>query len=854
MAGGYFEAEQPVGFDDGGDLFQATETLRHQLDKVARHILAARKGDARPDSHGAMVFLVSGPWGSGKSSALRYIQDYVAAEAGGDVAFAWYRAPLYQANPGAVRASLLFEVITALQRRPPGTHAGPDPATLAYRELTGKDFTFPPGMPKEQALPILTQRLLAQALDSSINAGTVVEAWLARYQTLTSDPPLTTVLLVDDLDRCDSTKFVKELLVATNYWSDIPNHFFILAADESRVRHALGEHVVGAPESPDHGLAKYVHLSVRLPATIPSREHAISLFRRYLGNVELAGEVRDLLTAELDAAPGSKVGMLDPLLWGCTPRTLKERFNSLLATLAPPDAAAAGTGSVVALAQDTLKRQVVRTRWPNEYASHLRPVELGQWPQSLWLRHLVDVGKRSLAQHPIEDGSDDLHPQQEAVLSLARESGLDLHGTDPLLALYLASEPRAPGSWYQLPGESEPLPLDPIPRDPDWAGGGGSREPGSIRQTPTGTKLRDIEMEPVPADGGMPDEREAQLYLLAAKSELPDVAGMLAAFQQAAPALTDLPPPADRWAPLLGNVALRMARHGRVREALFLHRLAMQCDPSHSNVVHNFVDFVLDNRLEEYYDVASEELVRFEAGDQLPFRTRLYRYRIEQRTGRAGSREVPEFDVLAREAITDHTAASRAEFVDLLRLGQTLARYELLPDLSAALLRYERGELREQAGTVRILADALAAAPDRTNEEYACELYRFLLRSGMVNELSPLNQSDTLQNLATLLASRKLPRPAGYLLWQAYQLEQTPRTDLRIKLARSYNELGDPATAAALLDEGQVTQLSDPPARPPFPQPLLPEHPPAQEWLREQFPDAPYGEPMLDELWEAPPD
>ncbi|MGO9958592.1 MAG: P-loop NTPase fold protein, partial [Solirubrobacteraceae bacterium] len=85
-----FIAEEPVGAN--ADVIFSGNPLGRQLTRIAHHIIQASRGTAPSPS---ITFLVSGSWGSGKSSALRYIRDAIQTAVPDEIVFASYPAPLY---------------------------------------------------------------------------------------------------------------------------------------------------------------------------------------------------------------------------------------------------------------------------------------------------------------------------------------------------------------------------------------------------------------------------------------------------------------------------------------------------------------------------------------------------------------------------------------------------------------------------------------------------------------------------------------------------------------------------------------------------------------------------------------
>jgi hypothetical protein len=825
---GYYLEERPVGLE-GVHLLEATQGLRDRLDRVCNHIVEAA---TEASSQRAMTFLVAGAWGTGKSSALKYLEEKVTESAGREVVFARYQAPLYEASPGSVRASLLFEVIMALQDRP-GTANGlakVGPGELVIRAILGNDQgpLHQDADIRQELGRIYTQRLLAEALNNSVAAGMVLEHWLTRYRELTSDPKVTTVLLVDDLDRCKSTEFIKEVLVATNYWSYLTNHFFVLAADEARIRQALAEHLVAAPTAPDHGLAKYVHVTVNLPDVIPKGQAAAKLFRSYLNQVKVSTAFRDALNRHLDAADTS-LSVLYPLLNNCTPRMLKERFNSLAATL----------GDNETVSNWVLKRACLEICWPAEFRSHIAPAELGEVAQVAWCQHLVTLGEAAQ-----NSSRNDIHAQEVTFIEMAKASGLVLDNADPVLALYLAA---APAWTTQTPGKAE---LSIAGLRP--ASGGTSAISDARESTPKlqVTDFRDLVDQSIGVLSSEPLVARAEF--LAEIARIGDRQAALRTFDEVVSVLRTLEKPVQEVAPAIGNAALRFASMGLFPQSVELHYHAVRANPRHANVCQNFVDFIIDHEVENLYDLAEELLERLMTDPEMqtwkPLRTRILRLNLDGLLGNVANIS-DELDALTSVVLGPDSQASTGELADLLPLVREARRYELVEPICSAILAMEVGDLHAQTETLRLAADALATSSAAEDEEYAAALYIFMLSSGLIHQLARADRSDTLANLSSLYSSRGQEGPAAFLVWITVRgidpFDEKP--GLKTRLARSLNRLGFSEAAKDVLEDRVPAEF---PARITFSKPILPPSPKAERWLKAHFEEESYGEGVLPEIWQ----
>lgn len=823
----YIEEDIPVGRVEATALFDSTVGLIPRLARIGDQILASA---ARPDVRGT-TWTVTGPWGTGKSTALRYVRECILDAVGDQPPpiFVDFPAPLYA--QGSARAGLMLETYLAAEQwlhDHLGDSLGEGPQSVTSTAIDA--LRVQPGSMAghfdAEVARLKAQGELADALRRSIDAGLTFEQRLPEIIRAKTGLTPPTVILIDDLDRPTDSAYVRDVLVAANYWTQLANHFVVIAADEDRIRAALAEQLGPANGAADAGLSKYVQVTVRLPPAIVSPAAAAALLRNYVERNSLAAAMQELLVGELgkvdgDARTSADRGLLGPLVEPCVPRELKERFNELVSVL----------GGAQEPSTQVVQRAVLETRWREVFRTRVEPAELGRdRVQHSWCAHLVDLAELVRADAPRTDQ----RTQVAMLLDVARLSGLSIDEGEAAMGLYLAANPP---SWL---GRAQPA-LTPL---------GGPLGP---RMSPE-LIARDF----APADAALPDipgmvsqNLRDRLIDLRTAAEARDARRMKAAFDEIVPSIEALDDIPSELAPVLGNLALRFASLEMPQQALRLHICAMRADPDHINVSQNLVDYVLDKEIRPYYDGCAAILDHIEsipAGrNWKPHRTRLLRLRLAVATGRPP--EHADVTELVEGAVAEGSVWGPAELVDLLNVADALKRYELVDGIGGALIRSEAGDLYEQTRSLRAIADTIANSDDPRDEDFGAEIYLFLLRSGLVERFTAQNQAETMTNLATLLRGRDQRRPAAYLEWEAYRRHQTP--ELALRLARALNELGDTETGRAML-EGRIAVPERPPAEPPFRQPLLPVNERAREFCRRHFPEESYGPPVLPALEEAP--
>lgn len=810
-----YQQERPAG-EQAARLFETIPGLLDQLNRIVEQVVTSAH---QPDEARSITFLVSGDWGAGKSTALEYIEWAVRRATGpsrllGGTVFTWYHAPLFENHDAGARATLLLEVVKTLsdhrraemrrrdQEPRPDDESYPDIATFLLNALEIEAFEPSADVDPEDrrgvALLNRTLRLSRHLTDEAV-AGLALEHWLPRYHEETAAPRLTTVVLIEDLDRCNSSEFIKDVLVATRHWARATNHYFVIAADEARVRKALAGELPSADTAPDGGLGKYVHVRVRIPAEIPDiSEGARMLFREWVDDAELKSEnVRVRLRRQLEGGGG----LLQPLLTGCSPRVLKERFNSLVAEL----------GNTTDAADERLRTAVLRIRWPKAFETRLDPALLGEEPVALaWCRHLAALGR--LVEESPPPG--DRRSRAEMVATYAAASGLHLDGIDPELGLYLAT----------IPLLTESLAVTPLPTV--------SRRPSAADGTAA------------PA----PDLFTA-LSVLSRSLDVGAVDEMQAAYRDVAAVLEHRMAPAN-LAPLLGEVARRFAEHDEdfLVEALELYRWAAKAGET-LDATLPYVRFVLDGGLAEEHELCRVVLDRVApVADSVAGADRDRMLLLDLRLHQAQQLPLPagELEALVAHAGMASEPWSAADLRELLRLAAREQQHELLVPITNQLLDSRREDLTARLSSLLLLAELLDGGTDAGGHDLATELYLFTLRSGLARRLDPQRRAGILTVLARRLMRRRSHGPAGWLLWHAHEIWQDDAT--RSWLAVCYQNLDRRDTADALRDGAEVPAV--PPAQPPFRLEQLALGDRAAGLADRWFPAEVRGRPLLPDLWE----
>ncbi len=156
---------------------------------------------------------------------------------------------------------------------------------LAYKILEGfpadygnqllEDLGYSDNTPGS-ARTVKSELFLRQRLRELASVGPSFEEWIFRafsdYRaeaTEGSSSPYSHVhvQLIDDLDRC-TEDYTADVLASLNFWSALPNLFFVVAADESHLQRSAQKATDLLERYPGEALEKFVHFQLRLPALI----------------------------------------------------------------------------------------------------------------------------------------------------------------------------------------------------------------------------------------------------------------------------------------------------------------------------------------------------------------------------------------------------------------------------------------------------------------------------------------------------------------------------------------------------------------------------------------------------------
>lgn len=228
---------------------------------------------------------ISGPWGSGKSTVLRLIENELSARTTtqDDQQVLIVRSEPWRYDPAVgAKATLIGEVLAALQAELDRRGGSYDRAEGALKRLA-KRVNWMRALKIAAKTSITLQlpsiddlsSLVSEDNDDGESESRTLDEFRTEFAALLTDNDLShvrrVVVLVDDLDRC-LPEAVVDTLETMRLFLSVPKMSFVIAADEERVADSLR---VRYPKSdqPDQGeepaklyLHKIVQTTLRLPA------------------------------------------------------------------------------------------------------------------------------------------------------------------------------------------------------------------------------------------------------------------------------------------------------------------------------------------------------------------------------------------------------------------------------------------------------------------------------------------------------------------------------------------------------------------------------------------------------------
>lgn len=786
-------------------LFGTRTDFQRALERVVEHITTAicREREVVP----AMTFALHAPWGSGKSTALDFIQHLVLAKVGERAVVRFGRLEASRWHRGVdARSALAYTVARAFA----GQNAESAAALLTLvTNLSAEDGGRLPAAGRGAQLAMTTA--LVRLLDGPAGTTPMLEDWLAAEVSADNS---WYVILIDDVDR-SSPEFTAALLQACTHWATNDGgadgrlgsrFFFIVASGEEHLLEAM-EHVPGGRDRPQEALQKYVQLRVDLPTFFSTH---VEIAQFLAGVIDAGGPVAPgTVAAEVRARLGEVIaspartgtmwwdeptaGVLAPALRvdRATPRRAKDDLNRLLREYPRTSMDLAA-----------VKKAVIRAFWPDFWWDYLYSLQgdaaSADQVKLARARAVREVGRQF--QRLWEQPTDKLREAFDA--SLAAISGGEgelAERFDPHLAIYLSLRPLEPpdDQLGMIPARDAEdrgrLPAEHVRALPTGgdklADESGTRPESSVRDW--GSEALRLYLESEQA-GDDPDGRVRGL------ASLERLAGLAErGFLTESSAIT------------IGNAAVNAESWRDLGLARRLYEHALRLDPMRWGVAQNYVDFIVGSRQEALFPRAEELLARLRGPGAAyrPDRTEALGVRL------ATARDSTADASTAVEHAVERIRAQRTldSLLSQVRLLRETGAYDQLV-AAGRLVAEHAGSDADRYTVLRVLADSLANSQDNAHKTVSADLFRYLLRSGLACLAGSTASEDAdaiRHNLATLY-NRLDQKPAAMAIWR--DLYGTGRADDIVRrsfaLALSDGDSEHQRAALAVL-EGQPISLPD---------------------------------------------
>lgn len=804
-----FSPQLPERFEHSAALYESHHEFRASLEKIANHIV----GDGAP-----MTFAFYGEWGTGKSTALEYLQGLIR-KLDKEVTFSWCQAPLW-ARYQDERSALALQILRGVEHGIPANVADMLAGLLKY------DLGVAKGQSEPDDYDLAASLALLKVLESIPHAPPVVEDWIRRF--IAHNGPIRHVVMLDDLDRCDP-EFISRLLKATNHWTAEIDHgesrgasiYFVLACQEDILVRSQSQ---GEVKDPRQSLEKYVHVTVGIPRLLNGPVDTADYLRMLVGRLSgLPTVARDRLVAMIDASARSYPdGLFAPLLRvadpSTTPRAVKTRLNLTLTEM-----------DYDQLEDETLvKEWVIKAFWPDFWTNQYRtlvtrfqdPVLSDQrspssgeventrvktLPSDLLAARFQPIQTVGARLKGLLDMSDDA--LAEALVHVGAEVRADLTDVRPQLAIYLASNPP----WPAMPFTSEAgaFPSDGHSRTgrsyADESLGlatSGQNVPPEflVRDASSANTSQETQGAPPTLGADLPSDPDDQIFFYYLAADAAEDRGEDEAVAENLSRLLEL----ARWVgartgrgPDIGNAALIADRVGLYDIALELNHLALAAEPNHFNIMQNYIDFVLDRKITAEYEEARRlyQILMTDGKAHWPLRTLVIGLRLDA----VASDSVPnvaERSKVLLSMLREDPSTNR--LIDIANIpGTNVLGYETMRS-ACKIVTENAKDLSDRIIALRLSVAALGRDRDPAHEREVVDIARWLIRTGLACQPGDEAYANTLFNLAVQLGALGYRSAATLVYAEAYRLFATS-PEYRRALASSLERMDRNEDATAVL-------------------------------------------------------
>lgn len=737
----YF-SDRPVGLRN--DLLWKGQIINEQIYQIAERVVSplfsSSSSQYSDDTSSSITFAIYGRWGMGKSSALRMIQEASYLLTKGHVEerlhFCEYPAPSYEMLPYDARTTMVLRMLTSLA-------GGPKQAIdqfLGDALAVGKlEDTLPPGRDDGG-----TSRMSYILSRMSITLSSLVDfdKILANRLRNKEGENHALVVLIDDLDRC-KTDFIWQVLDSIQQLSNIPNLFFVLAVDQERLRRTVEERFerTGGATDPDFALEKYIQHAVTVPDL---DENGLKILVEKL--------LEDYREKDIVAnAIVENIQFLQNGLHVLTPRSIKRCLNTIR-----PDLRRRLIGGASSEEQQMIvKERMLEYVWPDFYHQYFLPMkhEDVEAMQS-------KMAFKALEITCLEFTKDDIEQLRFSLKRISERFDVDWEvSVKEDLALYLGLPPY----WFaeeNPEGKKKARLIDILRGMPDLSHMQKSKEEGIL----TYDSEKELEGEFYKLYFGAEAAEKANK-----NRELIDL--LVKFYNLVAHNRSHF---SSNVAYIVGNMAINAENAEENDLAIKLYELALELDPTHSNNMQNFVQFILDEEIVSHYHVAEDLIEQLKTGKHInhrPERTMSLDVRLMALIRKVGEDiDLSTVNKMVEKFIEEPQINEFTSIVSILGIVQDYTSMRLI---AKTLYPITHGEI-EKYTIIRTLADRLAATPTihqeaKHNEFEAMEIYRYLLRNPFHIEDLELDRPTIQYNYALTLNLNNYYEEAGRMFFEAYK-------------------------------------------------------------------------------------
>lgn len=763
--------------------FIADPSLRVAIERVASYV------KSQTIRNPTTTIGVLGNWGTGKTSAVNLLEAASGLKSKGKH---FYRvsAPALVAEYESISAAVGNTVLDSLIQR--ASSDALNAIAKLVENVSLPAFNAESGSDWDRIARMELLSTMGQFLSRFPAAGKTAAVFQRFSDELPDDEP-SLVIVVDDLDRC-SLRDSSQLVAAVNLWAESSGLVFILVSSKPHLEESMQLHL-GRPLD-GSTYSKYLHLDVSVSSPLADPQNAIALLSKLIDVLDLDPTAKTFLRSEVAAESDSEPGRsLNPLLTtagSTTPRELKALVNRLV-----PELAQMQTTDAI-----STRTAICRILWPAFCVEYLEPAMRGE---KVPLNQFLSFMRAATEARRVLPYGHDL-----ALVVLERRlvsAGVTCSPDDRSAILYLAAL-----DWSDLDLDSKPA-----PQVRGTAVGSSPRQAHDSSDREAAGPEAPYDFSPLKSDFEQRVQRlTSEITLYDLLDDGPKLRDSIARLRRDLRSTT----PSSSVAGLaasVGNAALRASEAGDLETAYEFHKWARAADPSHVNVLQNYVDFLI-NEVKQPNVVAEAkplvEKLETEYGDWKPLRTAVLRLQLSDLSGEAPGEEQRQFEAKLLGFVSGQGGEPVVTAGDLILPVSVLIKMSRVDYAREVVQRALEvlTDAEECYKLIRVFADSCAQLPD---DKEALDIYDFLLSVGSMDGIAKLSDptitisvdADLLHNYATVLYNNDYDRAAGIAWALAYHAKPDDLTIRRTFSQWALMSRRDGALAQAIQEGKEISAL-----------------------------------------------